>query len=134
MSVYDPDSANPTARSALVEKQSKGLSPEDFTWHTPEGIPLKALYTAEDIEQLPYKYDAWALPISGDRSPPCMRATLDHQTICRLSTAEASNAFIESHWLWVGQGISVAFDLATHRGYDSDHPRLRGCRQGWSRG
>ena len=54
MSVYDPDSANLTTWSALVEKQSKGLSPDDFTWHTPEGIPLKTLYTAEDTEQLPY--------------------------------------------------------------------------------
>ena len=48
MSVYDPDAANLSAWGALVEKQSKGLKPDDFTWHTPEGIPLKTclLYTS----------------------------------------------------------------------------------------
>ena len=54
MSVYDPDAANLSAWGALVEKQSKGLKPHDFTWHTPEGIPLKTLYTAEDLKTLPY--------------------------------------------------------------------------------
>ena len=53
MSVYDPDSSTLAAWGALVEKQSKGLSPDDFVWHTPEGIPLKTLYTAEDLAELP---------------------------------------------------------------------------------
>ena len=54
MSIYDPDAADLSAWGALVEKQSKGLKPDEFTWHTPEGIPLKTLYTAEDLESLPY--------------------------------------------------------------------------------
>ena len=53
MSVYDPDAANLSAWGALVEKQSKGLKPDDFTWHTPEGIPLKTLYTADELTARP---------------------------------------------------------------------------------
>jgi methylmalonyl-CoA mutase len=51
--IYDPEKANLENWSELVTKQSKGLGPDDFTWHTPEGIPLKTLYTAADLEGLP---------------------------------------------------------------------------------
>ena len=86
MSVYDPDSANLTTWSALVEKQSKGLSPDDFTWHTPEGIPLKTLYTAEDTEQLPYTNTMPGLSpyIRGPQSTMYAGRRWTHQTICRL--------------------------------------------------
>ena len=54
MSVYNPDTATKAAWAALVEKQSKGLTPDEFTWFTPEDIPMKVLYTAEDTAELPY--------------------------------------------------------------------------------
>ena len=128
MSVYDPDSANLTAWSALVEKQSKGLSPEDFTWHTPEGIPLKTLYTAEDTEQLPYTNTMPGLSpyIRGPQSTMYAGRRWTIRQYAGFSTAEASNAFYRKSLAAGGQGISVAFDLATHRGYDSDHPRVSG--------
>ena len=128
MSVYDPDSANLATWSALVEKQSKGLSPEDFTWHTPEGIPLKTLYTAEDTEQLPYTNTMPGLSpyIRGPQSTMYAGRRWTIRQYAGFSTAEASNAFYRKSLAAGGQGISVAFDLATHRGYDSDHPRVSG--------
>ena len=128
MSVYDPDSANLTTWSGLVEKQSKGLSPDDFTWHTPEGIPLKTLYTAEDTEQLPYTNTMPGLSpyIRGPQSTMYAGRRWTIRQYAGFSTAEASNAFYRKSLAAGGQGISVAFDLATHRGYDSDHPRVSG--------
>ena len=128
MSVYDPDSANLTTWSALVEKQSKGLSPDDFTWHTPEGIALKTLYTAEDTEQLPYTNTMPGLSpyIRGPQSTMYAGRRWTIRQYAGFSTAEASNAFYRKSLAAGGQGISVAFDLATHRGYDSDHPRVSG--------
>ena len=128
MSVYDPDSANLTTWSALVEKQSKGLSPDDFTWHTPEGIPLKTLYTAEDTEQLPYTNTMPGLSpyIRGPQSTMYAGRRWTIRQYAGFSTAEESNAFYRKSLAAGGQGISVAFDLATHRGYDSDHPRVSG--------
>ena len=128
MSLYDPDSANLTTWSALVEKQSKGLSPDDFTWHTPEGIPLKTLYTAEDTEQLPYTNTMPGLSpyIRGPQSTMYAGRRWTIRQYAGFSTAEASNAFYRKSLAAGGQGISVAFDLATHRGYDSDHPRVSG--------
>ena len=128
MSVYDSDSANLTTWSALVEKQSKGLSPDDFTWHTPEGIPLKTLYTAEDTEQLPYTNTMPGLSpyIRGPQSTMYAGRRWTIRQYAGFSTAEASNAFYRKSLAAGGQGISVAFDLATHRGYDSDHPRVSG--------
>ncbi len=128
MSVYDPESANLTTWSALVEKQSKGLSPDDFTWHTPEGIPLKTLYTAKDTEQLPYTNTMPGLSpyIRGPQSTMYAGRRWTIRQYAGFSTAEASNAFYRKSLAAGGQGISVAFDLATHRGYDSDHPRVSG--------
>ena len=128
MSVYDPDSANLTTWSALVERQSNGLSPDDFTWHTPEGIPLKTLYTAEDIEQLPYTNTMPGLSpyIRGPQSTMYAGRRWTIRQYAGFSTAEASNAFYRKSLAAGGQGISVAFDLATHRGYDSDHSRVSG--------
>jgi methylmalonyl-CoA mutase len=112
----------------LVEKQSKGLTPEDFTWHTPEGIPLKTLYTAEDLEQLPYTNTLPGMSpyIRGPQATMYAGRRWTIRQYAGFSTAEASNAFYRKSLAAGGQGISVAFDLATHRGYDSDHPRVSG--------
>ena len=128
MSVYDPEAASLSAWGALVEKQSKGLTPEDFTWHTPEGIPLKTLYTAEDLEQLPYTNTLPGMSpyIRGPQATMYAGRRWTIRQYAGFSTAEASNAFYRKSLAAGGQGISVAFDLATHRGYDSDHPRVSG--------
>jgi len=126
--IYNPDEANLSHWAALVSKQSKGLTPEDFTWNTPEGIPLKTLYTAADVEGLEYT-DTMPGMSPYIRGPMATMYAGRRWTIRQyagFSTAEESNAFYRRALAGGGQGISVAFDLATHRGYDSDHPRVTG--------
>ena len=126
--IYDPTSANLNAWAGLVEKQNKGLKPEDFTWHTPEGIPLKTLYTAADTKNLPYTDTLPGLSpyIRGPMATMYAGRRWTIRQYAGFSTAEESNAFYRRALAGGGQGISVAFDLATHRGYDSDHPRVAG--------
>ncbi|CAM3725503.1 methylmalonyl-CoA mutase [Polynucleobacter arcticus] len=97
-------------------------------WQTPDGIHLKALYTAEDIDGLQYTH---SLPGFEPfvRGPQATMYSVRPWTIRQyagFSTAEESNAFYRKALDAGGQGVSVAFDLATHRGYDSDHPRVTG--------
>ena len=97
-------------------------------WKTPEGISLKPLYTKADTDNLPY---ADTLPGFEPflRGPQATMYSVRPWTIRQyagFSTAEASNAFYRKALAAGGQGVSVAFDLATHRGYDSDHPRVVG--------
>jgi methylmalonyl-CoA mutase len=101
---------------------------ESLTWVTPEGLTVKPLYTAADTVELPY---ADTLPGQAPfvRGPQASMYAAKPWTIRQyagFSTAEASNAFYRAALASGGQGVSVAFDLATHRGYDSDHPRVRG--------
>ena len=112
----------------LATKEAKVTSSDALTWHTPEGIDVKALYTADDLAEMEtvntlpgiapftrgvratmYTYRAWTI-----------------RQYAGFSTAEASNAFYRKNLDAGQQGVSVAFDLATHRGYDSDHPRVQG--------
>jgi len=126
--VYDPGKSNLDSWADLVAKQSKGMAPDDFTWHTPEGIPLKTLYTAADLEGLEYT-DTMPGMSPFIRGPMATMYAGRRWTIRQyagFSTAEESNAFYRRALAGGGQGISVAFDLATHRGYDSDHPRVAG--------
>jgi methylmalonyl-CoA mutase len=97
-------------------------------WHTPEGITVKPLYTKADTDTLPY---ADTLPGFEPylRGPQATMYTVRPWTIRQyagFSTAQASNAFYRKALAAGAQGVSVAFDLATHRGYDSDHPRVVG--------
>jgi methylmalonyl-CoA mutase len=112
----------------LVAAQSKGLTPEEFAWHTPEGIALKPLYTAADTADLPYTDTMPGISpyIRGPMSTMYAGRRWTIRQYAGFSTAEASNAFYRRALAGGGQGISVAFDLATHRGYDSDHPRVAG--------
>ena len=128
MSVYDPESSTLAAWGELVEKQSKGLTPDDFVWHTPEGIRVKTLYTAEDLAGLPYTNTLPGMSpfIRGPQATMYAGRRWTIRQYAGFSTAEASNAFYRKALAGGGQGISVAFDLATHRGYDSDHPRVSG--------
>jgi methylmalonyl-CoA mutase len=99
-----------------------------LNWHTPDGIAVKPLYTAEDTKDLPYTN---TLPGFEPylRGPQATMYAVRPWTIRQyagFSTAEESNAFYRKALAAGGQGVSVAFDLATHRGYDSDHPRVTG--------
>jgi methylmalonyl-CoA mutase len=112
----------------IAEKQMKGKSVETLTWLTPEGIKVKPLYTAEDLEGME---SANTLPGMAPyvRGPMATMYTGRPWTIRQyagFSTAKESNAFYHKALAAGQKGLSVAFDLATHRGYDSDHPRVAG--------
>ena len=112
----------------LAQKELKGKSPEDLTKHTAENIPIQPVYSGQ---QLPNDFDANAMPgiFPYVRGPYATMYTNRPWTIRQyagFSTASASNAFYKRNLAAGQKGLSVAFDLATHRGYDSDHPRVVG--------
>jgi methylmalonyl-CoA mutase len=120
-----PDAARPTLADwqAAAAKEVKG---KDLTWRTPEGIDVKALYTADDTAGIDPGLPGFA-PFT--RGPYASMYTGRPWTIRQyagFSTAEESNAFYRRNLAAGQKGLSVAFDLATHRGYDSDHPRVIG--------
>jgi methylmalonyl-CoA mutase len=118
---------------AAAAKELKGAEPETLTWHTPEGIDVKPLYTAKDLERLDVDADgpgAW-MPglepfVRGPRATMYANRPWTIRQYAGFSTAEESNAFYRQNLAAGQMGLSVAFDLATHRGYDSDHPRVVG--------
>ncbi|MEW9617622.1 methylmalonyl-CoA mutase [Shinella sp. S4-D37] len=112
---------------ALAEKELKA-SPETLTWQTPEGIAVKPLYTAADIEGIDHlaSLPGFAPFVRGPRATMYAGRPWTIRQYAGFSTAEASNAFYRKNLAAGQQGVSVAFDLATHRGYDSDHPRVVG--------
>ncbi len=97
-------------------------------WITSEGIAVKPLYTAADLAAVEHlDFAAGLAPFL--RGPYASMYTIRPWTIRQyagFSTAEESNAFYRNNLAAGQKGLSVAFDLATHRGYDSDHPRVRG--------
>ncbi len=109
-------------------KSAPGGNVDALSWHTPDGIAVKPLYTADDVKDLPHTH---TLPGFEPylRGPQATMYAVRPWTIRQyagFSTAEESNAFYRKALAAGGQGVSVAFDLATHRGYDSDHPRVTG--------
>lgn len=126
--IYDRDSADLSAWRELATQQMKGLSPDDLTWHTPENINVKPLYTAADIADNPLTDTMPGLSpyIRGPQATMYAGRPWTIRQYAGFSTAEESNAFYRKALAAGAQGISVAFDLATHRGYDSDHPRVTG--------
>ena len=113
---------------SLAEKELRGKPLEDLTWQTPEGIAVKPVYTADDTEGLAHLGGMPGVP-PYTRGPRATMYTGRPWTIRQyagFSTAEESNAFYRRALDAGQQGVSVAFDLATHRGYDSDHPRVEG--------
>ena len=111
---------------AEAEKQLKGKPLESLNRNTPEGIELKPLYTAEDLEGLEYTNSMPGLEpfIRGPQATMYAGRPWTIRQYAGFSTAEESNGFYRKLLAEGGQGISVAFDLATHRGYDSDHERV----------
>jgi len=108
--------------AAAAEKEVKG---KDLTWHTPEGIDVKPLYTAEDVKTDP-GLPGFAPFTRGVRASMYTGRPWTIRQYAGFSTAEESNAFYRRNLAAGQKGLSVAFDLATHRGYDSDHPRVVG--------
>lgn len=115
--------------AASAKKAMKGKDPNDLTWQTPEGIPVKPLYTSKDRAcdagkpvELPgeYPYTRGPYPTMYTQRPWTIRQ------YAGFSTVEESNKFYRDNIKAGQQGLSVAFDLATHRGYDSDNPRVFG--------
>ena len=122
-------SADLDAWKKAAEKSLRGKRTlEDLNWETPEGIVVNPLYTAADLEGLD-NIDSMPGAAPYMRGPqPTMYAGRPWtiRQYAGFSTAEESNAFYRKSLAAGGQGVSVAFDLATHRGYDSDHPRVVG--------
>jgi methylmalonyl-CoA mutase len=113
--------------ATLAERELKS-SPETLTWQTPEGIAVKPLYTEADLENVDHlgSLPGFAPFTRGPRATMYAGRPWTIRQYAGFSTAEASNAFYRKALAAGQQGVSVAFDLATHRGYDSDHPRVVG--------
>ena len=123
-----PHSDKLAAWEALATRDLKGASPDSLTWHTLEGIPVKPLYTEADLDGLDHLGSMPGLaPFTrGPRATMYAGRPWTIRQYAGFSTAEESNAFYRKALAAGQQGVSVAFDLATHRGYDSDHPRVEG--------
>ncbi len=113
---------------AAAQRSLKGKPLEGLTWHTPEGIEVKPLYTKADVQGLPYTdtLPGFAPFVRGPQATMYAVRPWTIRQYAGFSTAEESNAFYRQALQAGAQGVSVAFDLATHRGYDSDHPRVTG--------
>jgi len=112
----------------LATKQLRGKPLDSLNWETPEGIEVKALYTAEDLENMDH---IGTLPgfepyVRGPMATMYAGRPWTIRQYAGFSTAKDSNAFYRRNLAAGQKGLSVAFDLATHRGYDSDHPRVMG--------
>jgi methylmalonyl-CoA mutase len=112
----------------LAASELKGKTAETLTWTTPEGIPVKPLYTAADLDNLQGQSTLPGIaPFTrGVRATMYAGRPWTIRQYAGFSTAEESNAFYRQNLAAGQMGLSVAFDLATHRGYDSDHPRVLG--------
>src|SRR2546422_3443681 len=112
----------------LASKERKGAAPDGLVWHTPEGIDVNPLYTAADVQDLEFLDTVpGAFPfLRGPRATMYAGQPWTIRQYGGFSTAEETNAFYRANLAGGQTGLSIAFDLATHRGYDSDHPRVVG--------
>ena len=111
----------------LAAEDLGGRDPASLVWRTPEGIDVRPVYTAADVAGLPDPGLPGAYPFT--RGPRATMYAVRPWTVRQyagFSTAEDSNAFYRRNLAAGQMGLSIAFDLATHRGYDSDHPRVKG--------
>jgi methylmalonyl-CoA mutase len=123
-----PDSGSIDLWRKAAAKSAPGGDVGALNWKTPEGIDVKPLYTKADLEGVQYTdtLPGFAPYIRGPQATMYAVRPWTIRQYAGFSTAEASNAFYRKALAAGGQGVSVAFDLATHRGYDSDHPRVTG--------
>ena len=112
----------------LAERELKGRDPDTLAWDTPEGIRVRPVYTEADLDGLPQtgSVPGEAPFTRGVKATMYAGRPWTIRQYAGFSTAEESNAFYRRALAAGQQGVSVAFDLATHRGYDSDHPRVVG--------
>ncbi len=112
----------------LATKQLRGKPLEDLDWETPEGITVRPLYTAKDIEGMAHvdTLPGFAPYVRGPMATMYAGRPWTIRQYAGFSSAKESNAFYRRNLAAGQKGLSVAFDLATHRGYDSDHPRVMG--------
>ncbi len=122
-----PPSRTKTERTQAAKSAPAG-DVSQLNWVTPEGLTIKPLYTKADAEGLPFAdtLPGFAPYVRGPQATMYAARPWTIRQYAGFSTAEASNAFYRQALAAGGQGVSVAFDLATHRGYDSDHPRVTG--------
>jgi methylmalonyl-CoA mutase len=112
----------------LAAKDLKGADPDTLVWSTPEGIDVRPLFTSEDLADVDALDSLPGFPpfLRGVRATMYANRPWTIRQYAGFSTAEESNAFYRRNLAAGQMGLSVAFDLATHRGYDSDHPRVEG--------
>ena len=112
----------------LASRELRGADVDSLVWESPDGLRVKALYTAADLEGLEHLHTLPGAPpfLRGPRATMYANRPWTLRQYAGFSTAEESNAFYRANLAAGQQGLSVAFDLATHRGYDSDHPRVTG--------
>lgn len=122
-----PEAADAEAWVAAVA-EATGKDAAELTRDTPEGIPVKALYTERDTAGLDFlaTYPGITPYLRGPYPTMYVNQPWTIRQYAGFSTAEASNAFYRRNLAAGQKGLSIAFDLATHRGYDSDHPRVAG--------
>jgi methylmalonyl-CoA mutase len=133
-SVFQPAAQPHVAQASWADwqkaavKSAPGGDLDALNWHTPDGIMVKPLYTAQDTQDLPYAntLPGFAPYIRGPQATMYAVRPWTIRQYAGFSTAQESNAFYRQALAGGAQGVSVAFDLATHRGYDSDHPRVMG--------
>ncbi|MBW2213883.1 MAG: methylmalonyl-CoA mutase [Deltaproteobacteria bacterium] len=127
-STIDFDAVNESSSSSLVDWKALVGGRADQSWKTPEGIEVKPVYTSEDLEPVTHMETMPGLPpfLRGPYSTMYVRRPWTVRQYSGFSTAEQSNAFYRRNLAAGQKGLSIAFDLATHRGYDSDHPRVVG--------
>ncbi|WP_199742463.1 methylmalonyl-CoA mutase, partial [Streptomyces triticirhizae] len=123
-----PGTDHGAERWAAAVKERTGHSVQDLVWHTPEGIDVPPLYTAEDLAGLDFldTYPGMAPFLRGPYPTMYVNQPWTIRQYAGFSTAQESNAFYRRNLAAGQKGLSVAFDLPTHRGYDSDHPRVTG--------
>ncbi|MFT5445896.1 MAG: methylmalonyl-CoA mutase [Gammaproteobacteria bacterium] len=128
MMMSEHDDPNLEQWRTRAQRELKDRSIDELNWHTPEGITVKPLYTEQDLQDLQHlnTMPGFVPFVRGPRATMYTGRAWTLRQYAGFSTAEASNDFYRKN-LAAGQaGLSVAFDLATHRGYDSDHPRVEG--------
>ncbi len=126
---YQPNSSAPDFEAWRANVQAdSGQSPDDLIWHTMENIDIKPLYTAADLDNLQHLDFVAGIPpfLRGPYPAMYVQRPWTVRQYAGFSTAEESNAFYRRNLAGGQRGLSVAFDLATHRGYDSDHARVVG--------
>ncbi len=112
----------------LAAKEMRGGNPDSLVWNTPEGIAVDPVYTAEDLDGIDHlgSMPGFEPFVRGPKATMYAGRPWTIRQYAGFSTAEESNAFYRKNLAAGQKGLSVAFDLATHRGYDSDHPRVVG--------